>query len=563
MFVAFEGIDGSGKSELSGRVAAALGRDLDVCHLRPGGKLASPLSEQIRRICRDRAHLSMVPITELLLCAAREAQLLGEAVAPELGRRDVVITDRSMHSWRNLAVAGRGLEPSRADAICEAAAAGLWPDLIVLLDADPQLARARRKAAKIARRAEQPPRPKGRKGLAGVALQQRLRGGYLELAAAGGDRWLVIDNSGVDEAGADSLDDMAAAIAAHIRARIAGAEPPANVSRLRRRQRRRPRPAASELAPVLEWAGDRLYAVIDAVAEREPELAAYLTTRLGDRRAADVRRQLAGRVPANVAASLRGVGGDASFALREALIDRVPEEVARSLGGPDLDGDERAAAMRERLAERAPEAVLGSIAGDDSAAAWALRDRLGLAHPAATLASLVQLDSPAAWALRRRHQKRRDLARALLISVRGLDSDEAWALRAAISGESVERLRSVTGLDSDRAWALRDRLGARAPRVLFLGLAGVDSERAWALREDRLATAKEALDSLAGLDGERAWALRERGARIYPSTAVKSMVSVAPLSGERAHFAAELIAGGGDNVSLLRHAARLLQVGQA
>ena len=46
MFVVFEGIDGSGKTTISNRVATALAAEgLTVKHLREGGKFVSPVSE--------------------------------------------------------------------------------------------------------------------------------------------------------------------------------------------------------------------------------------------------------------------------------------------------------------------------------------------------------------------------------------------------------------------------------------------------------------------------------------------------------------------------------------
>ncbi|XXF74882.1 dTMP kinase [Myxococcaceae bacterium GXIMD 01537] len=95
MLIVFEGIDGSGKTTLSNRVAEVLRQGgLRVRHVREGGQLASPVSESLRRFTRDPANLALVPMTELLLYAAREAQLLEEVTRPALAHYDVVITDR-------------------------------------------------------------------------------------------------------------------------------------------------------------------------------------------------------------------------------------------------------------------------------------------------------------------------------------------------------------------------------------------------------------------------------------------------------------------------------------
>src|SRR6187549_1125206 len=94
MLVAFEGIDGSGKTTLSNRVAGALREQgLSVEHAREGGWFASRVTQSIRDLCRDARNLALVPRAELLLYVAREVQLAEEVVIPALSRNDVVITD--------------------------------------------------------------------------------------------------------------------------------------------------------------------------------------------------------------------------------------------------------------------------------------------------------------------------------------------------------------------------------------------------------------------------------------------------------------------------------------
>ena len=62
MFIAFEGIDGSGKTTLSNRVAATLReRGLTVEHAREGGLFASRVTQAIRDLCRDARNLALVP----------------------------------------------------------------------------------------------------------------------------------------------------------------------------------------------------------------------------------------------------------------------------------------------------------------------------------------------------------------------------------------------------------------------------------------------------------------------------------------------------------------------
>src|SRR5688500_17026770 len=110
MLVVFEGIDGSGKTTLSNRVAKALAkRDVRVRHVREGGRLNSPTAEAIRMFARDQRNAALSPVAEMLLYAARDAQNLDEAMRPALADADVVIADRFAYTALVMATTGRGV----------------------------------------------------------------------------------------------------------------------------------------------------------------------------------------------------------------------------------------------------------------------------------------------------------------------------------------------------------------------------------------------------------------------------------------------------------------------
>jgi dTMP kinase len=563
MFVVFEGIDGSGKTTVSGRVARSLRkRGIAVEHFREGGEFASSLVNRLREFGKDPRNLAMEPLPELLFYLAREAQLADELVRPALGRGALVFADRYLHSFEILATAGRGLSPAAVRPIVEAVAGGLWPDMTILLDVDPHLARARRQVSKLAAHGDGPGGGGSRKGLSGVGTQHRLREGYRAMAQAAPDRWLVLGNHGAPlevlvEAATEAVAALvggatAAAAAAAGRARLDGAAAPAAAA------------AAAKRPRALDDARATLYRMGTDFAEREPAVAAYLVAGVAEPAAYDLLDRLAEHAPEVVAASLAGDGGERAWALRDRLVAKVPIHVARSLDGLEVEGP-RADAMRAALADRAPRTVLGTLGRNDGAAAWALRDRLA-AHQGDVVASLRWLDGERAWALRDAYLAAHGgdaamadvaLAEPLLASLRGLGGERAWRLRRlAADASPAAVISSLAGLSDDEAWGWRERMAGRAGKLVFRTIEGDPSDRAFALRDRHADLVKEALDSMVGLDGEVAWAIRERVADRWPSTTVKSLGALG-LGGRGRALAERLLAAHPDNPSLLKHAARL------
>jgi dTMP kinase len=233
-----------------------------------------------------------------------------------------------------------------------------------------------------------------------------------------------------------------------------------------------------------------------------------------------------------VAHSLRGLGDDLSWRLREDLAPVSPFQVARSVEGPAVECP-RADATRIAMVDAAPQAVLATLDRNDTPAAWALRERLLEPHLAAVVASLKRLDHPKAWSLRERylaeHGERTitadPLAAApLAASLRGLGGAEAWRLRrACFDAAPIAVLESLTGLADEESWTWRARHLERAPRVVLRSLLLLDDPRAWQMRRSMVDRAKEALDSMAGMASANAWSLREQAVSVWPSTAVKSL----------------------------------------
>lgn len=551
MFVVFEGIDGSGKTTVSNLVAEKLAASgLRVKHLRADGKFASSVTEAIRDLGRDAKNIELVPEAEFLLYVAREVQLIEEALRPALASHDLVIADRFLFTAQILGSAGRKLSREWMQPILEQAARGLAPDLVVLVDVDPVLARARRKASKIATKDKRAP---SRKGLAGVGLQHRMRQGYLELAAGSPERWAVVDNE-------DALEATVERVTSLVReTRQSGSPAALRAFRAERAARPAPAPIRSQ-----REAFDAFLRWIDQRSEREPRVSAYLLSGLFGAEIDTRRRALAERVPEAILAGLSGLDDPLSWELREQLLEKYPGAVARTLSGLPAE-HVRARELRLALESRAPADVLASCEGLDDAASWSIRDRQYASHSEQVVSSLATLAGDRAWALRDQWLKRvgnglaRDYeeAKTACKSVTGLDDERAWAVReSARVAAPVAALASLIGVASPRSFTWREESLHRAPKVVMASLRRVTDPRAWAMRQAVATDCKEAIDSLDSLDDAEAWQLRERCADLWPSTVAKTLGPLADGPRGKALVERQLEKYPG-NVSLLKHVAAM------
>jgi dTMP kinase len=180
-FVALEGGEGSGKSTQARLLAASAGALLTR---EPGG---TKLGGELRRLLLDPAAGVIDARAEALLMAADRAQHIAEVVRPALEKGEHVVSDRSALSFLAYQCAGRGLPIEELRRVSDWASAGLWPDLVVLIDVPPEVARARRAAN--GQRLD-------RLEAESDDFHERVRAGFAALAAAESDRWVVVDGTG-------------------------------------------------------------------------------------------------------------------------------------------------------------------------------------------------------------------------------------------------------------------------------------------------------------------------------------------------------------------------------
>jgi dTMP kinase len=190
-FITFEGVEGCGKTtqirNLSRRLTDAGYRTLLT--REPGG---CPIADKIRSILLDADNQGMVPLTELLLYAAARAQHVSEVIRPALESDAIVLCDRFTDATVAYQHSGRGIDRPTIDALNILACQSLRPDLTVLMDCDVALGLAR---AKSRIEASGGPREE-RFELETLAFHQRVRDGYLQLAAGEAGRFLTVSAGG-------------------------------------------------------------------------------------------------------------------------------------------------------------------------------------------------------------------------------------------------------------------------------------------------------------------------------------------------------------------------------
>ncbi|MFD0272656.1 dTMP kinase [Kitasatospora sp. NPDC127111] len=181
-FIALEGGDGAGKSTQAQALAEWIrGKGHEVVLTRePGG---SPVGQRLRGLVLDVANTGLSHRAEALIYAADRAEHVENVIRPALARGAVVITDRYMDSSIAYQGAGRDLAATEVARISRWAIGGLLPDLTVVLDVDPT--KARERFTEALDRLESEP----------TEFHQRVRAGFLALAAADPARYLVVDGS--------------------------------------------------------------------------------------------------------------------------------------------------------------------------------------------------------------------------------------------------------------------------------------------------------------------------------------------------------------------------------
>ena len=206
-FITFEGGEGAGKSTQVRLLTAALaGQGRDVLATRePGGATGA---EEIRHLLVSGDPGRWDGVTEALLHFAARRDHLARTVWPALDAGRWVVSDRFADSTMAYQGYGHGLGREPIERLYAVTVGSFAPDLTLILDVPPESGIARTHARMDG---------EDRYERMDLSFHQRLRAGFLEIAALEPQRCVIIDASGsVDEVHAAILKAVAERLPEHM-----------------------------------------------------------------------------------------------------------------------------------------------------------------------------------------------------------------------------------------------------------------------------------------------------------------------------------------------------------
>ena len=187
MFITIEGPDGAGKSSQATLLAERvreLGKSV-VLTREPGG---TRVGEGVRNVLLDLEGEGHTAVSDALLYNAARHHSVIEVIRPAMERGDIVISDRYADSTLAYQGYGGGAPLAELGAIQRLTTGGLMPDRTVLIDVSVE--------AGLSRRHSGPTEGLNRfetSSLHGTDFHQRVRDGYLQMAADDPRRWRVVN----------------------------------------------------------------------------------------------------------------------------------------------------------------------------------------------------------------------------------------------------------------------------------------------------------------------------------------------------------------------------------
>ncbi|HEY0901337.1 MAG TPA: dTMP kinase [Micavibrio sp.] len=207
LFITLEGGEGAGKTTQIRLLADALrtsGAEV-VLTREPGG---TPEAEKIRDFLVKRDGGNWTPMAECLLLYAARQMHVESLIKPALAAGKIVISDRFADSTRAYQSFGHGLPLDTVEQLNALALGDFKPDLTFILDLPVETGLAR-----AGRRLSNDQSQEDRFERIGGGFHERLRQGFLTIAARDAGRCVVVDAT-------QSVEDIAARLLRHVQERL-------------------------------------------------------------------------------------------------------------------------------------------------------------------------------------------------------------------------------------------------------------------------------------------------------------------------------------------------------
>ena len=184
LFITFEGGEGCGKTtqiqKLAKRIKSISSTPFVVTR-EPGG---APSAELIRGLLVNGDAEKWRPATEGLLMSAARHEHVEQIIRPALAQNKLVMSDRFVDSTIVYQGIVGGVARNDIDTMSRIACGDIYPDVTIILDIDSQIGLARAKSRGAG---------EDRFEAKGLAYHEKVRAGFLDIAADDPSRCVVIN----------------------------------------------------------------------------------------------------------------------------------------------------------------------------------------------------------------------------------------------------------------------------------------------------------------------------------------------------------------------------------
>ncbi len=193
--ITLEGIEGSGKSTQLNKIYSFLTETgiQTIVTREPGGKHSLGRLRDLLLFSKENETSKIEPLSEAFILCADRLQHVKEVISPALNSGIWVVSDRFADATLAYQGYGRGVDIEMLNLLNAQATGGLRADLTVLFDLNPSTGMERvagrtkqadKNSAKVDRFESEP-----------IDFHKRVREGYLALARAETERFMVVDAS--------------------------------------------------------------------------------------------------------------------------------------------------------------------------------------------------------------------------------------------------------------------------------------------------------------------------------------------------------------------------------